>query len=59
MENNNTQSTKKVKVEYSTSWVDRILLGSLVAVGTIATAFNVYTYFKGDDNTDQSVTPSE
>ena len=56
MENNNTQSTKKVQVEYSTSWVDRILLGSLVAVGTIATAFNIYTYFKGDDNTSSTVT---
>ena len=59
MENNNTQSTKKVKVEYSTSWVDRILLGSLVAVGTIATVFNVYSYFAKDDNTETSVTPSE
>ena len=49
--NTNTNNTKKMKVEYSTSWVDRILLGSLVAVGTVATAFNIYTYFKGDDNT--------
>ena len=56
MENN----TKKVKVEYTTSWVDRILLGSLVAVGTVATAFNIYTYFKeGDGNTSSSNTVSE
>ena len=60
MENNNTQSTKKVQVEYTTSWVDRILLGSLVAVGTVATAFNIYTYFKeGDGNTSSSNTVSE
>lgn len=52
MENN----TKKVKVEYTTSWVDRLLLGSLVAVGTIATAFNIYTYFKSDDNASSTVT---
>ena len=57
MENKTT--TPKMKVEYTTSLVDKILLGSLVAVGTIATAFNIYTYFKGDDNTDTSVTPSE
>ena len=60
MENNNTKSTKKVQVEYTTSWVDRILLGSLVAVGTVATAFNIYTYFKeGDGNTSSSNTVSE
>ena len=60
MENNNTQSTKKLKVEYNTSWIDRILLGSLVAVGTVATAFNIYTYFKeGDGNTSSSNTVSE
>lgn len=54
MENNNTNNntTSKMKVEYSTSWVDRLLLGSLVAVGTVATAFNIYAYFKeGDGNT--------
>lgn len=60
MENNNTNNTRKMKVEYSTSWVDRILLGSLVAVGTVATAFNIYTYFKeGDGNTSSSNTVSE
>ena len=60
MENNNTQSTKKVKVEYTTSWVDKLLLGSLVAVGTVATAFNIYTYFKeGDGNTSSSNTVTE
>ena len=60
MENNNTQRTKNSKVEYTTSWVGRILLGSLVAVGTVATAFNIYTYFKeGDGNTSSSNTVSE
>ena len=59
MENNNF-STKKVQVEFTTSWVDRILLGSLVAVGTVATAFNIYTYFKeGDGNTSSSNTVTE
>lgn len=57
MENNNT--TPKMQVEYTTSLVDKILLGSLVAVGTIATAFNIYTYFKGDDNTSSSSTVTE
>ena len=57
MENNNT--TPKMKVEYTTSLVDKILLGSLVAVGTIATAFNIYTYFKEDDNTSSSSTVTE
>lgn len=60
MENNNTQSTPKMEIQYTTSWVDRILLGSLVAVGTIATAFNIYTYFKeGDGNTSSSNTATE
>ena len=60
MENNNTQSTPKMQVEYTTSWVDRLLLGGLIAVGTVATAFNIYTYFKeGDGNTSSSNTVTE
>ena len=60
MENNNTNnSTPKMQIEYTTSWVDKLLLGSLVAVGTVATAFNIYTYFKGDDNTSSSNTVTE
>ena len=61
MENNNTNNTTpKMQIEYTTSWVDKLLLGSLVAVGTVATAFNIYTYFKeGDGNTSSSNTVSE
>lgn len=53
---NNTNNTPKMQVEYTTSWIDRILLGSLIAVGTVATAFNIYTYFKSDDNASSTVT---
>lgn len=60
MENNTNNNTPKMEIQYTTSWVDRILLGSLVAVGTVATAFNIYTYFKeGDGNTSSSNTVSE
>ena len=61
MENNNANnSTPKMQIEYTTSWVDKLLLGSLVAVGTVATAFNIYTYFKeGDGNTSSSNTVTE
>lgn len=58
MENNNTNNTPKMEIQVSTPWVDRILLGSLVAITAVATAVNIYSYFAKDEDTDQSVTPS-